>query len=270
MGNPAESLPSTKLEGGPEPEKQATTVHSPESQSTAGYAEGLSDTVGFDPVVQPRTIGRFRVHSIVGEGGFGRVYVAHDEELQRLVAIKVPRSEAFASNQQVESFFNEAQAAAGLKHPAIVTVYDIGQQSDGTIYVVLEYINGQSLSAFLREHRLTHADSVRLMITVAEAVDYAHKRGLIHRDLKPDNILLDVDGNPHVTDFGLAIREEAHSLRSIGVAHSPGESLRPATGEERRLPPPGEVAGTPGYMAPEQIRGETHRLDGRTDLWASV
>ena len=201
-----------------------------------------SDTV--EQVGSAGLIGRYRLQSILGEGGFGRVFLAYDEQLHRRVAIKVPRARAFASPRHVESFLYEAQLAAGLNHPGIVTVHDIGRRDDGTVYVVLEYIEGQSLGALLRVRRLGRTEIARLLIRVAEAVNYAHKQGLIHRDLKSDNILLDGDGTPHVADFGLAIREE-HLARV-----------------------PDQVAGTPAYMAPEQVRGEAHRLDGRTDLWA--
>jgi eukaryotic-like serine/threonine-protein kinase len=191
----------------------------------------------------PKKLGRFTLIRLLGQGGFGRVYLAHDDELNRAVAIKIPRAEAFATADQVDEFLREAQLAAGMKHPGIVTVHDVGRHEDQGVFVVLEYIEGRSLSDMLRAERFSVVRIVDLMVQISEAVHYAHKQDLVHRDLKPANILLDLDGKIHVADFGLAIREEGQRFRS------------------------GEVSGTPAYMAPEQVRGEAHRLDGRTDLW---
>jgi eukaryotic-like serine/threonine-protein kinase len=191
----------------------------------------------------PKKIGRYTLHRLLGEGGFGRVYLARDDDLNREVAIKIPRSEAFTTADQVEDFLKEAQLAAGMKHPSIVTVHDVGPHDEWGIFVVLEYIDGRSLADILGSDRVGITRTVELMIQMADAVHYAHKQGLVHRDLKPANILIDLEGRIHVADFGLAIREDGQRLRS------------------------GEVSGTPAYMAPEQVRGEAHRLDGRTDLW---
>jgi eukaryotic-like serine/threonine-protein kinase len=193
--------------------------------------------------VAPRKIGRYTLQRVLGEGGFGTVYLARDEELHRLVAIKVPRVEAFATVRQVDDFLREARLAAGLNHPAIVKVFDIGRQGDRGIFVVMEFIDGHTLSDLLPTNQLSRACMVENLIQVADALHHAHARGLVHRDLKPANILVDADGNAHVSDFGLAVHEDSQRVLS------------------------GQVAGTPAYMAPEQARGETHRLDGRTDLW---
>ncbi len=160
------------------------------------------------------------------------------------MAIKVPRPEFLRSSEQVESFLNEARVAAGLHHPSIVPVHDIGRVGENEVYVVFEYVEGTNLAELLETERMAPSRLAKLLIPIAEAAHHAHRAGLVHRDLKPSNILIDQDGKPHITDFGLAMREELQDLRS------------------------GEVAGTPHYMAPEQVRGETHRLDGRTDVWA--
>ncbi|HEV3166441.1 MAG TPA: serine/threonine-protein kinase, partial [Isosphaeraceae bacterium] len=192
----------------------------------------------------PERFGRYTTLRLLGEGGCGRVYLARDDELDRTVAIKVPRTRALASPQQVETFLSEARVAGGLKHKAIVTIHDIGRTDEQGHFVVMEYIEGRTMSEMLKEERPSPVHLAELMITIAEAAHYAHKAGLVHRDLKPANILIDERGEPHIADFGLAVREDLQHLRS------------------------GEVAGTPPYMAPEQVRGEAHRLDGRTDLWA--
>ena len=192
----------------------------------------------------PTNIGRYTVVRRLGSGGFGTVYLASDGDLNRTVAIKVPHSQAFGSTRQVEEFLNEARMAAQFRHPAIVAVYDVGREQDGRIYIVLEYVDGLTLSEILKNGDYSLDRVVDILARVAEAVHHAHKRGLVHRDLKPANILVDSEGNPRVADFGLAIHDDVQRLRS------------------------GEVAGTAPYMSPEQVQGETHRLDGRTDVWA--
>src|SRR5262249_33858699 len=159
-------------------------------------------------------------------GGFGTVYLARDRELGRLVAIKVPRRGLLNSPQQVQAFLDEARIAAGLVHPAIVAVYDVGRQGENDVFVVFEYVEGRNLSSVLKTDRLSPSQLVRLLIPVAEAVHHAHKAGLVHRDIKPSNILIDLHGRPHIADFGLALSENPQDFRSR------------------------EVAGTPIYMAP--------------------
>jgi serine/threonine protein kinase len=144
----------------------------------------------------------------------------------------------------VAAFLAEARMAAALKHPGIVTIYDLGRLDDGGCFVEMEYIEGRSLADEINAKRFAVERAARLIEEVADAVHDAHKQGLVHRDLKPANILLDRSGRPHVVDFGLAIHEQQQPFRR------------------------GERSGTPAYMAPEQIRGESHRLDGRTDIWS--
>ena len=209
--------------------------------------EDAGDSIPDRPAVaavDPTNIGRYSVIRRLGSGGFGTVYLARDGDLNRTVAIKVPHRQAFGSARQVDEFLNEARMAAQFRHPSIIAVYDVGREPDGGIYIVLEYVDGLSLSEILKNGDYSLERLIDILATVAEAVHHAHKRGLVHRDLKPANILVDSEGNPRVADFGLAIRDDVHRLRS------------------------GEVAGTAPYMSPEQVQGETHRLDGRTDVWA--
>jgi hypothetical protein len=195
------------------------------------------------PVVGER-LGRYVVQRELGRGSYGSVYLAEDEELRRPVAVKVPRLGRLANDEVVERFLEEARTVAQLKHPPIVPVYDVGRCEDGTPYVVMEYIEGCSLQQRLADARLEPTGAAELIAAIADAVDYAHSRGFVHRDLKPANILLDNAGGPHVADFGLALHESVQRGRA------------------------GELAGTIHYMAPEQVRRESHRLDGRTDIWA--
>jgi serine/threonine protein kinase len=188
--------------------------------------------------------GRYRLDRVLGEGAFGRVYLAFDEELHRQVAIKVPTKARFLKPQDVETYLAEARTVASLDHPNIVPVYDVGRTADGSIYVVSRFVDGSTLEDRMRNGRLPERDSVRLLATVALALQYAHQKRLIHRDIKPANILIEEKSStPFVADFGLAIREEDYLQQSV-------------------------IAGTPGYMSPEQARGEGHRLDGRSDIFS--
>ncbi len=191
----------------------------------------------------PKTIARYRIERILGEGGFGLVYLAHDDQLQRLVAIKVPHRKLVDRQEDAEAYLTEARTVASLDHPSIVPVFDVGGTEQYPCFVVSKYIDGTDLAASLKQSRLSFQEVVELVGKVAEALHHAHKQGLVHRDIKPANILLDQRGKPFVTDFGLALREQ-------DIGKGP------------------RYAGTPAYMSPEQARGEGHRVDGRSDIFS--
>lgn len=204
--------------------------------------EGLPDEVQDEQI--PDMIERYAVEKELGSGGFARVFLAHDTELNRSVAIKIPRKKYFKNEEAVRLFLQEAQTLARLNHPSLVTVYTCGRLTGGAVFIVQEFINGPNLGQWARSSSFSHEQIVRLLIEVTEAIAYVHQKKIWHRDLKPANILLDADGRPHVADFGLALHESSRLARR------------------------GERSGSPPYMAPEQVNGESHRIDGRTDIWA--
>ncbi len=192
---------------------------------------------------QPERIGRYRVEKVLGKGGFGVVYLAHDEQLQRLVAIKVAHRRLVARPQDVESYQTEARTVASLDHPNIVPVHDFGSSEEYPCFIVSKFIEGSTLADRIKKSPPSATQAAEWVATVAEALHSAHRKGLVHRDVKPGNILVDANDTPFVVDFGLALSEE-----NLGAGP--------------------KFAGTPLYMSPEQARGEGHRVDGRSDIFS--
>ena len=222
------------------------------SMGSPGKVRNLPETEGSHPSVQgssgssagdPTKIGRYTILGRLGQGGFGRVYLAHDDDLDRPVAIKVPNPERITQPEDVEAFLAEARILAKLDHPNIVPVHDVGRTEDGLCFIVSKLIEGSDLAARIAQARPSFLDSAELVATIADALHYAHIQGMVHRDIKPANILIDASGKPCVVDFGLALRDEDFGT---SAGH----------------------AGTPAYMSPEQARGEGHRVDGRSDIFS--
>src|SRR5262245_16743102 len=192
----------------------------------------------------PAAFGRYQVRGALGAGGFGAVYLGHDTQLDRPVAIKVLRAEASPAQAEGEPALQEARRLAQLRHPGIVAVHDVGVH-EGQVYIVSDYLDGPNLGHWLRAHRPAWPEAARIAAAVADALAHAHARLIIHRDVKPSNILLTADRAPVLVDFGLALGETQAGGAQKGV-----------------------VAGTPWYMSPEQATGGAHRIDGRTDIYS--
>ena len=187
-------------------------------------------------------LSRYELVEQIGRGGMSTVFRAHDPELDRIVAIKVLPSFRSEDPTFVERFRKEAQAVARLTHPNIIQVHDFGEDK-GFSYIVMEYVPGGTLQDYVgQRHRLT--DVLRLMAPLADALEYAHKQGVVHRDIKPPNVLIDTDDRPMLSDFGLARLMEG----SAGLTRA------------------GSVVGTPEYMSPEQALGRP--ADQRSDLYS--
>jgi serine/threonine protein kinase len=188
--------------------------------------------------------GRYEVVDEIGQGSMGVVYRAHDPHINRQIALKLLREDRVTNEELVQRFLKEAQAMGGLAHPNIATVYDTGRDH-GTIFIAMEILRGRSLRDHMREKELHHNEIVQIGVQVAEALDFAHRKGIVHRDIKPSNIIIDPDGNAKITDFGIAhIEDPTITQQTI----------------------PGEILGTPLYMSPEQVISKP--VDGRSDLYS--
>jgi tRNA A-37 threonylcarbamoyl transferase component Bud32 len=200
------------------------------------------------------TLGRFQVLELLGRGAFGEVYKARDSELDRFVALKLPRADYFADSEDARRFLREARSAAGLRHPSIVQVHEIAHER-GSPYIVSDFIDGFTLADLISSGPPGFRESAELVEQLADALDYAHRQKVIHRDIKPSNVLLattqdkSAGGSPfaaYLTDFGLARREEGEIAVTLD----------------------GQVLGTPAYMSPEQAAGDHARVDGQRRLFS--
>jgi WD40 repeat protein/tRNA A-37 threonylcarbamoyl transferase component Bud32 len=197
------------------------------------------------PAGGPRIFGDFELLEEIARGGMGVVYRARQMSVDRIVALKMVRSAAMASREDLLRFQIEAKAAASLDHPNIVPLYEVGER-EGSPYFSMKFIEGGNLADHFRYLKSDPGASACLMETIAGAVHFAHTRGVLHRDLKPGNILIDRDGNPYVSDFGLAKRIEDDGSLTLS----------------------GAVLGTPGYMSPEQAAGKTKAMTTASDVYS--
>ena len=201
-------------------------------------------------------IGRYRIEAVLGEGGMGKVFRAHDEQLDRRVAIKLVRASSMSGSDAEARLLREARAAAALTHPGAVAIYDVGEHQ-GAPFIVMELIDGVTLRRALVEREPTIVQRLAWLRQVASALSAAHARGLVHRDIKPENVMVRDDGAIKVVDFGIARAASAIDPEAPTATSSPAIDTLTAEGVQ---------VGTIHYMAPEQVRGAP--IDGRTDQFA--
>ena len=188
--------------------------------------------------------GRYQIIKEVGRGSMGVVYEARDPHIDRVVAVKVLRQDRMSTEAFVKRFFKEAKVIGRLSHPNIVAIYDAGEE-EGNVYIAMEFLTGTSLAEIIQGKPLNADEVVAFGIQIAEALDYAHQKGVVHRDIKPSNIVVQADGLIKITDFGIAHIDDSSATDQTQA---------------------GEILGTPSYMSPEQVLGKP--VDGRSDLFS--
>lgn len=245
-----------RLHAGERIDRDALLAQNPEHAEELRRFFSLVEVIESDEQLPPSRLGEFRIVREIGRGGMGIVYEAEQTSLKRKVALKVLPHALARDPRRLARFRREAEAAAGLRHPNIVPVFAVGEAA-GTAFFAMELVDGVSLADVLKERRAGNdgglpRDPVEyrrrilaIAAQIADALSFAHARGIVHRDVKPANVLLDRDGTPRLTDFGLALDLQASALTASG-----------------------ELLGSPQYMSPEQAVRRDAPLDGRTDLYS--
>ena len=249
--DPIQDLDQTNLPPEDNPGKDADNLTADYRTSGASPAGALAskpannrplNTIDKPANETPKKVGRYAIKKLLGRGGFGEVYIGLDEQLQREVAIKLTFGSRIGRSAE-KLFLAEARILAELDHSNIVPVFDIGKTERGDIFIVSKLIDGTDLATRIEQNPPSRELSLEIIAAIADALYYAHSKGLIHRDIKPANILLDKTDRPYLADFGIALRE----TDNVGSR---------------------EIAGTPAYMSPEQARGEGHLMSNQSDIYS--
>ena len=239
-------------------EQAGSFIESPAYERAAGLL-----TVEPGDSVVGRLIGHYRIVAPLGKGGMGEVYLAHDTKLERSVALKVLPSEVASDQERMRRFTQEARAAAGLNHPHIAHVYEIGE-TEGTHFIAMEYIDGVTLKEKIHRENTPPGKLLKYLTQVAEGLAKAHAAGIVHRDLKPDNVMITRDDYAKILDFGLAKLVEPQ--RAAGAqGRNTGEMPTAILAQHST---PGMIMGTAGYMSPEQALGRVREIDHRSDIFS--
>ncbi len=247
-GDPADAGGVACLDDREGPGDSATPVHRGELETLQSLGDEDTSRSGHSGGGVPlklERLGRYRMERVLGKGGMGAVYLAHDEQLDHRVALKVPFIDQSSSPEVVDRFKREARSAAALSHRNICPVFDVGE-IDGQPYLTMAYVEGETLSAWVRKRRPV-PEVLAVISKVARALHLAHQADVIHRDLKPANVMIDRQGEPVVMDFGLARRQ---------------------TASEDQLTQTGQVMGTPAYMSPEQVGGRPGEMGPACDIYS--
>ena len=210
-----------------------------------------------------QTLKHYSIEGTLGSGGMGLVYLARDTRLQRLVAVKVLKPELISDPARKSRFIKEARAAAAVSHPAIAQIFDI-DESDGTTFIAMEYVDGRTISRLIRDGELDLIGAVEIAHQVASGLAKAHDSGIIHRDIKADNIMVTKEGHAKLLDFGLAKLLQPDS--ETGTATADPADLTHTKTQDRTQTMPGAVMGTANYMSPEQARGQA--LSPASDIFS--
>ncbi|MBL9019800.1 MAG: protein kinase, partial [Myxococcales bacterium] len=226
------------------------TLSATEASNPKLAAQGIGEAPS---MIGKEIAGRYRIKEKLGEGGMGAVYKAEQISLKRQCAVKVLRPEVAGSQMLLRRFNAEAELVAKLSHPNIVGIYDFGQDTDGSLFIAMEFIEGKSLRTVIHhEAPLPLRRSLAIASQICASLVEAHAQGIVHRDLKPDNVMLQERGRQkdvvRVLDFGIAKLRDENRQSQLAMTQA------------------GDMLGTPQYMSPEQIRGE--HIDGRTDVYA--
>src|SRR6266571_2900860 len=209
------------------------------------------------------SLSHYRIISKLGAGGMGEVYLAQDTKLDRKIALKILPADLTANQDRMRRFTQEAKSAAALNHPNIATIHEIGE-SDGVNYIAMEFIDGAMLREKIHQEQTDLRKLLRYLQHVAEGLAKAHVAGIVHPDLKPDNIMITGDGHAKILDFGLAKLIEPQPTNTDA-----GDNLGDAaTAIMQKQSTPGVIMGTLGYMSPEQARGKTNEIDQRSDIFS--